>query len=110
MLKENQMKNDNQVQPELVRVSVLFRPPTGLQASNETPDSRYQKITRDTNQKRKQLIKWLRRHRIDYSDVTMMDAFSTVFLNIPRDAIAKLRTVPDVAEVDEEVPMQFDPL
>ncbi|MDZ4765062.1 MAG: hypothetical protein SGI73_10975 [Chloroflexota bacterium] len=100
----------NNHSPSLVRVSVLFESPAGLRSESETPASRYKRITRDTDEKRKSLLEWLERHQIDYAHVTVMDAFSTIFLDVPTDAIAKLRTVPGVAEVDAEKLIPFEPL
>ena len=96
--------------PKLVRVSVLFSPPPGLRNAGETPASRYKRITTDTNSKRQGFLGWLEEHHIFYSHVTMADAFGTIFLNVPCDAVAKLKSAPDVVEVDEEMPVPFEPL
>lgn len=96
--------------PNLIRVSVMFEPPEGARASGETPASRFKRITHDTDRKRKALLGWLENNHIAYSHVTVADAFGTVFLNIPVEAIPKVRTAPGVAEVDIDTPIGFDVL
>jgi hypothetical protein len=79
--------------PPLVRVSVLFDPPANTRDEGESPAHRYHDITRDTHITHKTLLEWLEREKITYDRVTVMDAFGTIFLDVPMEAVAQLRPV-----------------
>jgi hypothetical protein len=86
----------------------MFEPPDGLRSMSETPASRFKRITHDTDKKREELLGWLEHNHITYSHVTVADALGTLFLNIPVDALPKVRTAPGVADVDIDTPIEFD--
>ena len=104
------MKTKSNFTSPQMRVSVQFRSPDSNRLDDDTAHTRYKKKTETTHKQRVTFLNWLERNHITYENVTEAGAFSTIFLSVDAEAIPKLKSAPDVLDVDIDEAFNIDPL
>ncbi len=93
---------------EHVRVAVQFKRPHRSELPTESGAARYQRVTGLARHSRDAFLRWLKDQRVNYWRMTPADAFSTVFIDVEAQDVARLRQHENVERVSLETSLEVE--